>query len=75
MLDVGTEMKRYGVRGRLPQGDPMSASHLLGANWEWTRWFDSEEARDRFFEQMRGQFQYYRPGDIPSLVLEKIDEG
>jgi hypothetical protein len=66
-------MKRYGIRITLPQGDPMSAPHLLGPDWEGFRWFDSPEARDAAMEDMRQQIGYYRKGDRVTQVLEKID--
>lgn len=66
-------MKQYGIRGRLPPGDPMRAAHLLGEDWEWTRWYPSEAERDAAYAQMSGQFAYYRRGDRPSLLLTKIE--
>lgn len=66
-------MKVFGIRGRLPPGDPMRAPHLLGDQWEWTRWFPSEADRDAALTEMAGQFTYYRRGDRPSLVLSKIE--
>jgi len=66
-------MKRYGIRGRLPPGDPMRAAHLLGEDWEWTRWYESEAERDAAFADMHEQFRYYRRGDQPSQVLSKIE--
>lgn len=66
-------MKRYGIRGRLPPGDPMRAAHLLGEGWEWTRWYESEAERDAAFADMHEQFSYYRRGDQPSQVLSKTE--
>ena len=66
-------MKRYGIRGRLPPGDPMRAAHLLGEDWEWTRWYESEVARDAAFADMIEQFSYYRRGDQPSQILSKTE--
>ena len=66
-------MKRYGIRGRLPAGDPMRAAHLLGEDWEWTRWYESEAERDAAFADMHEQFRYYRRGDQASQVLSKIE--
>lgn len=67
-------MKRYGIRGQLPPGDPMRAAHLLGENWEWTRWYDSAAARDEAYAGLARQFTYYRTGDRPSVVLTKIEQ-
>lgn len=67
-------MKKFGIRGRLPPGDPMRAPHLLGDRWEWIHWYPSEAARDRALTEMTGQFVYYRRGDRPSLVLSKVEQ-
>lgn len=66
-------MKQFGIRGRLPPGDPMRAAHLLGEDWEWTRWYASEAERDAAYAEMSGQFTYYRRGDRPSLLLTRIE--
>lgn len=67
-------MKRYGIRITLPPGDPMRAAHLLGEKWEVIRWFESSSLRDDAFAEMNKQLIYYRRGDSPSQILEKIDE-
>ena len=66
-------MKQFGIRGRLPPGDPMRAPHLLGDDWEWTRWYASERERDEEYVQLNAPFVYYRRGDRPSLLLTKIE--
>ena len=66
-------MKRYGIRVTLPEGDTLSAGHLLGENWEQFRWFDSAQERDRMFDEMRRPPPYYRRGDVATQVLEKVD--
>jgi len=65
--------KNYGISVKLPENDPMSAPHLLGDEWSGTRWFDSEEERDAALVKMQNHPRYYRKGDSPSIVLEKID--
>lgn len=67
-------MKKYGIKINLPAGDTMSAAHLLGDNWQSTRWFDSEEQRDRAQSEMERQPPYYRKGDSPTVILEKVEE-
>jgi hypothetical protein len=52
----------------------MRAAHLLGENWEWTRWYDSAAARDEAYAGLARQFTYYRTGDRPSVVLAKIEQ-
>jgi hypothetical protein len=66
-------MKEYGIRVTLPEGDPMCAAHLLGADWEYFRWFDSAEARDRAYQEMSRQLPNYTRSDILSQVLEKLE--
>lgn len=66
-------MKRYGIRITMPSDDPFRAAHLLGESWEGHRWFDSERERDRIFEEMTLLPPYYRDGDSPNQVLEKIE--
>jgi len=63
----------YGIRVKMPDNDPMSAPHLLGENWTSSRWFDSAEERDAALIEMQNHPRYYRDGDLPSIVLEKID--
>ncbi|HXH04175.1 MAG TPA: hypothetical protein VNN09_12785 [Candidatus Competibacteraceae bacterium] len=69
-----TTAMKYGVRMTLPEGDPMRAPHLLGPNWESVRWFASEAEREAFIRAMTGKFDYYRIGDKPSLVVERIEQ-
>ncbi|MFO8154015.1 hypothetical protein [Thioalkalivibrio sp.] len=66
-------MKRYGIRITLPEGSTMSAPHLLGPDWEYFRWFDTEEARERALAEMSRDPRYYRKGDRVEQVLERID--
>ena len=66
-----TPMPQRGLR--LPPGDPMALPHLLGEDWQSVRWFDSAAARDAALEHMRRQPAWYRKGDAPSVVLERID--
>ena len=67
-------MKKYGIKINLPAGDTMSAPHLLGDSWHSTRWFESEEQRDHAQSEMERQPRYYRQGDSPTVILEKIEE-
>lgn len=63
----------YGISVKMPKDDPMSAPHLLGEDWVSTRWFDSAEERDAALVEMQNHPRYYRRGDLPSILLEKID--
>jgi hypothetical protein len=60
----------FGIRLSLPAGDPMR--DLLGSDWSEYQWFDSEEARDAKLSQLKDQFVYYRRGDRPTFVLERV---
>jgi hypothetical protein len=66
-------MKRFGIRITLPEGDTMSAAHLLGPGWESFRWFESAAQRDRAFAEMQRQLPIYRRHDRITQVLEKVE--
>jgi len=70
---MSTAEKEYGISVKLPENDPMSAPHLLGDDWAGTRWFESAEERDAAFSEMQNHPRYYRRGDSPSILLEKLD--
>ncbi len=72
-MDQNPTNKRYGIHMSLPPDDPMRASHLLGDDWENTRWYESESERDRALEDLRRKHPYYRIGDHPSLLLRKVE--
>jgi len=67
------QSSEYGIKVTMPGGDTMSAAHLLGDSWESVRWFDTAEARDEALADMQQQPPYYRRGDAPTVVLEKVD--
>ena len=46
---------------------------LLGDDWHEYQWFASEAAREAKLEQLHRQFVYYRKGDRPSFVLERVN--
>ena len=62
---------RLGLRMRLPAGDPFC--DILGEKWEKTHWFHSEAEREKAMREIRRQHPYYRLGDRPTLVLEKVN--
>ena len=66
-------MDRFGIRITLLPGDTMSATHLLGPDFEAFRWYGSREERDEAFDAMRRHPGYYRSGDTPTQVLSKVD--
>ena len=63
--------KAWGLRLSLPEHDPLRA--LLGDDWREYQWFAAEDARDAKLEQLRRQFVYYRKGDKPSFVIERVN--
>lgn len=63
--------KAWGIRMSLPADDPMRP--LLGDDWHEYQWFASEAARDAKLAQLDRQFVYYRKGDRPSFVLERVN--
>ena len=63
---------KFGVRVSMPENDPLAAPHLLGDAWSNERWFETESERDTALLSMEQQPTYYRKGDNPSVILEKI---
>lgn len=70
---MSTATKTFGISVKLPENDPMAAPHLLGEDWSGTRWYTTAEERDVAFDSMKDHPRYYRKGDVPSILLEKID--
>jgi hypothetical protein len=68
-----TGEKKYGIRGCLPESDPMRSSHLVGEDWEWHRWYTTAAERDEEFQDMLRKHPYYRIGDYPSQILNKVE--
>ena len=66
-------MKSYGIRIRLPSGDPMAGAHLLGPDWQSHRWYETAEERDAALAEMRREHPWSRRGDRPSQVLERVE--
>ena len=67
-------MKNYGIKITLPEDDPLRAEHLLGPDWEGYRWYASAEERDDAFADMQEDLLWYRKGDRPSQIVEKIEK-
>ncbi len=61
----------WGIRVSAPATDPFNK--LVGGDWHREHWFRERAERDAAFEQMRDRHGFYRIGDDPSIVLEKID--
>ena len=65
--------KPFGIRVSLPPGDPFA--QLVGADWEKTHWFATERERDEALEEMSRRYPFFRIGDEPALVFERIGKG
>jgi len=66
-------MKRYGIRKTLAPDHPRRQSHLLGDDWEAFDWYDTERERNEAYREMQHEHAFSRRGDVPRLVLEKVD--
>lgn len=67
-------IKYFGIRITLYPNDTMRAPHLLGENWEAYRWYKTIEERDKAFAELEQQPPYYQRGDIPNLILTKVEK-
>jgi hypothetical protein len=63
--------KTWGIRLSLPEDHPMIP--LLGNDWHEYQWFASEAEREAKLQQLRQQFIYYRKGDRPRYILERVN--
>lgn len=63
--------KTWGIRLSLPENDPMRP--ILGQDWHEYHWFATEALRESKLEQLRRQFIYYRKGDRPSFIIERVN--
>ena len=72
-MDDDSDAPRWGIGVRLPPGDPMAMPHLLGDGWQSVRWYASAAERDAALAHMRDQPPWYRKGDAPTVVIERID--
>lgn len=67
-------MKSYGIKITLPEDDPLRAEHLLGPDWAGYRWYATAEERDDAFTDMQEELLWYRKGDRPSQIVEKVEK-
>lgn len=51
----------------------MRNAHLLGDDWQWQRWYETEAERDQAWLDMTRKHPHYRIGDYPTQVLTKIE--
>jgi hypothetical protein len=71
-LGAPKQSGNFGIRMKLPGGDPMSS--LLGADWQATQWFETHGEREKRLAELMDQFVYYRKGDRASLIYERVDQ-
>ncbi len=62
----------FGIRVRLRRTDPFR--NLVGEAWQKEHWFATASERDQTLTEMSGRYVYFRPGDQPALVFEKIEK-
>lgn len=70
-VGIGHGARPFGLRLSLPDGDTMRA--LLGDDWCVFEWFDTEPERERRMAELTAQFVYYRKGDRPTYVIERVN--
>jgi hypothetical protein len=67
-----TAERPYGIRVRLKASDPFTL--LMGKEWEKTHWFATAMERDQRLADMQRKHEYSRKGDLPTLLLEAIEQ-
>lgn len=67
-----SKAKPYGVKIELPENDPFRVPHLLGDDWEGTRWFATATERDSAMAAIIKQPGNYRKGDKPSILVTPV---
>lgn len=60
----------FGVRVSLRRGDPFAK--LVGADWSSEHWYATEHDRDEALEEMSRRYPFFRVGDEPALVFERV---
>jgi hypothetical protein len=63
---------RFGIRVKLRSTDPFK--NLIGDEWTREHWYATRDERDRVLKEMSGRYVYFRPGDQPTLDLEKVEK-
>ena len=61
----------WGVRVTLRADDPFA--RLVGADWHREHWFETERERDAALADMSSRYPFFRIGDEPALVFERIE--
>lgn len=63
----------FGVRVSLRPGDPFA--RLVGEDWHKLHWYATERERDEALAEMSRRYPFFRIGDEPALVFEKVTAG
>ncbi len=71
LTQIPARSKPFGIRVSLPAGD--SLNRLLGADWEQTHWYATEEERDAALADMASEHLYSRRGDRPHVIHEAVE--
>lgn len=61
----------FGVRVSLRRGDPFAK--LVGDDWHKLHWYATEPERDAALAEMSRRYPFFRIGDEPALVFEKVE--
>ncbi len=64
-------VRPFGVRVSLRPGDPFAK--LVGDDWHKLHWYATAAERDEALAEMSRRYPFFRIGDEPSLVFEKVD--
>ncbi|HVY22244.1 MAG TPA: hypothetical protein VG962_02705 [Steroidobacteraceae bacterium] len=62
--------RRFGIRVKSRSNDPFTS--LVGKDWHREHWYATAAERDEALDEMSGKYVYFRPGDKPALLFEKI---
>lgn len=61
----------FGVRVSLRPGDPFA--RLVGADWHKEHWYATEREREEALVEMSCRYPFFRIGDEPALVFERVE--
>ncbi len=61
----------FGIRATIKPHDGFAA--LMGSDWETTRWYATQEERDRVLKTIGGRHDFSRIGDEPALTYAAVE--
>ena len=71
LVQIKAGEKPWGIRLTLPAGDALS--NVLGDEFESVKRFATERERENAIQVLRQRFPYYRSGDRPTYIIERLD--